>query len=52
MKYPRFIMESDRCILKLYNEETDKDEEMCAISRRLALSLLRDLARIAGELED
>lgn len=52
MKYPRFIMEADRCVLKLYNEETQQDEETCEVSKRMALTLARDLLRIVGELED
>lgn len=52
MLYPRFIMEADRCVLKLYNEETQQDEETCEVSKRMALTLARDLLRIVGELED
>lgn len=52
MKYPRFIMESGGCVLKLYNEETQRDEETCEVSKRMALTLARDLLRIVGELED
>jgi hypothetical protein len=50
VKYPRFVLEDARCVLKLYNEETDRDEETCEVSFRLALSLLRDLATIVGRL--
>lgn len=45
-------METDRCVLKIYNEETQRDEETCEVSKRMALTLARDLLRIVGEMED
>lgn len=49
-RYPRFVMEGDRCVLKLWNPDGKLDEEVAEIDAGRALVLLRDLAAIVGRL--
>ena len=50
-RYPRFVMEDDKCVLKLWDEDNKADLELCEIDRQRALVLLRDLAAVVGRLD-
>jgi len=49
-RYPRFVMESDRCVLKLWDPDGKQDIVVCEVSANLALVLIRDLAAIVGRM--